>query len=160
MTETISSFYESVIELKKKYLPNAEIKIFYKRSDKISFRILIKEEFFIDVYRNTQTGRVDFTLIRYGTRIFEYDNSNGWHYHPVENPDTHIRCKELTVQEMFQNTLQIIKKCINLMFRNFNLCRVGIAHPTLLKVAEGLINIFYLILQKYVIQCISHRTCL
>jgi hypothetical protein len=51
---------------------------------------------------STQTVRLDFTTIKDDQRIFGYDNAGGWHYHPVENPDSHEPCPKPTLGEIFE----------------------------------------------------------
>lgn len=107
---TIDEFLEDIKRLKHKFLLKAKIEEIYKRIDKISLRILLRQDLFIAVYYNTQSKRMDFSLINHESRVFGYDNAGGWHYHPVEDPESHKECEEPSLEEMFQKTAQIISK--------------------------------------------------
>ncbi len=110
MDESIKVFYKKIKELMIIHLPKAELKDVYKRIDKVSLRILIDKDLFVDIYSNTQTSRIDFTLVNHETRIFGYDNAGGWLYHPLKDPDSHIRCDKITLEEMFQEVSNIVKE--------------------------------------------------
>lgn len=45
---------------------------------------------FIDVFYNSHTSTIAYTLIENEKRIFGVDNTGGWHIHPFENPEEHI----------------------------------------------------------------------
>jgi len=49
---------------------------------------------FIEAFFNEATQRVAFARIREGNRIFGADNTGGWHWHPIEAPEEHIRTDE------------------------------------------------------------------
>ncbi|MDY7034149.1 MAG: hypothetical protein SVY10_19870, partial [Thermodesulfobacteriota bacterium] len=60
------------------------------------------------------TNRRSYSLIYKGNRIFGFDNYRFWHYHPVEEPNTHVSCKEPSASF----TIQEIRKAIEIKKRN------------------------------------------
>jgi len=105
----IEDFLNDLEVLKDELLPDATIEIVYKRIDAVSLRLWITNALFIDVYANTETKRYDFSLIRENKRIFGFDNLGGWHYHPLDKLEDHIKCKEPSLLNMFKETTKVIK---------------------------------------------------
>ena len=107
MFSNIENFLQELHNLQTKLLPTAQIKIVYKRINKVSLRIKTTTNLFIDVYVNTETNRYDFSLIKGNKRIFGFDNLGEWHYHPLNNPDTHINCKEPSLKHILKKISRI-----------------------------------------------------
>jgi hypothetical protein len=57
----------------------------------LRLRAYLTDESFIEAFFNTATQKVAFARIRDGERIFGADNTGGWHWHPLDAPDEHIR---------------------------------------------------------------------
>ncbi len=106
--------FEKILEelnsLADNFFPSSDLEVFYKRLDKISLRIVISSELFIDVYANTDTGRYDFSLIHKEKRIFGYDNLHGWHCHPLQNPEEHFECGKPQLQQIFKEIAEIVEE--------------------------------------------------
>ncbi|MBI4379361.1 MAG: hypothetical protein HY578_09725 [Nitrospinae bacterium] len=102
MFTDIEDFLKELISLQHELLSGYRIDIVYKRIDKISLRIPIISTLFIDIYANTDTKRYDFSLIKDNKRIFGYDNLGGWHYHPLNKPDNHIKCKKPSLRHILK----------------------------------------------------------
>ncbi len=109
MSPDIDSFLREIKTLKDELFPEAKIEITYKRIDKISLRIITAPSSLLDIYVNTETGRYDFALIKKDKRIFGYDNLGGWHYHPYNNPETHIECNEPDIKHVFKEMARFLK---------------------------------------------------
>jgi hypothetical protein len=107
--DTIDDFILELTLLKEKHIFNSQIKIIYKRLDKVSLRIIIINSLFIDIYYNQDNKRFDFSLINQGNRIFGYDNLQNWHFHPFNEPNKHISCEEPTLEQIFIETIAIVK---------------------------------------------------
>jgi hypothetical protein len=41
-------------------------------------------------------------------RVFGYDTLNGWHYHPVDNPDLHLNCEQPTLRRIMEETAAVV----------------------------------------------------
>lgn len=57
----------------------------------INLRVNVTLGGFIDVFYNELTGTTAFALIVGDRRVFGADNAGGWHVHPFESPEQHIR---------------------------------------------------------------------
>ncbi len=108
MYENIDNFIEELKALSHEYLPESEIETIYKRTGKVSLRIVITTYFFIDVYANIESNRYDFSLIKDNERIFGYDNLETWHYHPLNKQNVHIVIEEPTLSQIFYETAKVI----------------------------------------------------
>lgn len=109
MFADIDAFIEELQSLKQKLLPESEIEINYRRIDKISLRITIGSDLFIDIYANTESNRYDFSLINSNSRIFGYDNLGGWHCHPLNKQAEHVPCKEPLLAEIMKEFADILR---------------------------------------------------
>ncbi len=72
----------------------------------LRLRAYLIDESFIETFFNEATQKVAFAHIRDGKRIFGADNTGGWHWHPIDAPETHFPAKE---QVSFSAFLQQIK---------------------------------------------------
>jgi len=61
------------------------------RATSINIRVNVIGGGFIDVFYNEHTGTTAFALIMADQRAFGADNTGGWHIHPFENPEQHLR---------------------------------------------------------------------
>ncbi len=110
MFTAIDDFLRELDTLRQELLPTSRIEIAYKRIDKASLRIIIIKNLFIDVYGNIDTGRYDFSLIKNSKRIFGYDNLGGWHYHPLNKSDEHVKCKEPSLKQILKEIAAVVQK--------------------------------------------------
>jgi hypothetical protein len=61
----------------------------------VKIRELLYADAHIDVYFNERNGTVAYALIEQGMRIYGADNAGaGWHVHPFDDPDSHLRLSE------------------------------------------------------------------
>lgn len=56
----------------------------------LNIRAYITDGSFVDVFYNQLTGRTTYAQIREERRIFGADNKQGWHWHPRQDPASHI----------------------------------------------------------------------
>jgi hypothetical protein len=56
----------------------------------LCLRAHLTGEVFIDAFQNEATDKTSFALIREDQRIFGADNTGGWHWHPFEDPESHL----------------------------------------------------------------------
>jgi hypothetical protein len=68
---------------------------------------------FLQIYYNSETGTIAFSLIEKENRIWgiDYDYLRGWHLHPLENPDDHVRIKQKTVKEIIADFAGAWQSC-------------------------------------------------
>lgn len=59
----LSEFERQLLQLKDRFFPGAEIRNLSRRLNAIKLRLHITDKVFIDVYFNTDSGRLDFTTI-------------------------------------------------------------------------------------------------
>ena len=62
---------------------------------------------FIEAFYNQATGKTAFALIQANQRILGADNTGSWHWHPRENPDSHIPINQVIT---FAEFLQEVEK--------------------------------------------------
>ena len=75
----------------------------------VKIRVLLVADAFVDIYYNPETNRCSFTLIFTDQRIYGADNAFiGWHIHPLEDPDQHIRAQEV----LFADFLAVVEEWI------------------------------------------------
>ncbi len=67
----------------------------------VRLRILLSNLSFVDVYYNQKSGKTAFAQVQKSDRIFGADNTHGfWHWHPREDPASHVAAKsEISFEE-------------------------------------------------------------
>jgi hypothetical protein len=73
-------------------------------------RLSIGEVLFIAIYFNAMNERQSFSLVSGGRRIFGYDQVKTWHKHPFESPDEHVSCDEPSLNLIFGELAEIIRR--------------------------------------------------
>ena len=78
----------------------------------VRIRLNMEGERLIDIFRNFETGTISYTLIESDERIYsiDYDSIRGWHYHPIENPETHEECGSKKFSEFIEKVEENIDK--------------------------------------------------
>jgi len=76
----------------------------------VKSRIFLIDTSFVEVYYNFENGKASFALIKNNKRIFGADNLGFWHIHPFNNPERHLRCDEIGIEDF-------IKKIKNNFFK-------------------------------------------
>jgi hypothetical protein len=113
MFPNIELFLSDLRKLTHELFPDARLEIIYSRLDKLSLRLMIDFELFIDIYFNVESRRFDFSLIAAGNRVFGYDNLKSWHYHPFDDPDSHVHCEEPELRLILEETARVIASVKN-----------------------------------------------
>jgi hypothetical protein len=108
MFASLDAFMKEFRKLKEEFFGDARLEIGYSRMDKSSLRLVLDVELFIDIYFNSESLRLDFTLIMGSRRVFGYDNLKGWHYHPVDNPDLHVNREQPTLRRIMKETTEAV----------------------------------------------------
>lgn len=67
-------------------------------------RVILRKNRFLQVYFNEETGTIAFALIEEGKRLWgiDFDNTKGWHLHPVGNPEGHHNISFMTVEDIMK----------------------------------------------------------
>jgi hypothetical protein len=68
----------------------------------IKGRVLLENNFFLQVYFNASTETTAFALIEEEKRKWgiDFDSIRGWHLHPAESPDDHLIIEPKTIKEI------------------------------------------------------------
>ena len=64
---------------------------------------------FLQIYFNSQTGTIAFSLIKEDSRIWgvDFDYLRGWHLHPVDKPESHILIKQKSIKEIIADFTKV-----------------------------------------------------
>jgi len=100
---------DEIIKTIKKEFPHAELAVHERRATILEIRATVEKGIFIEIYANFLTNKRSYSLIHGSDRVFGYDNYRFWHYHPAENPNTHISCKEPSISFAIQQIRKVIE---------------------------------------------------
>jgi len=98
-----------LIELQKqhrRFFPEAPVVYLEELPFYIKARIVLDEDYFIEVRFNARNGKKSYAVVRGGKRIAGFDNLDGWHIHPFGKPETHARVSEPSLADVFHYFLQ------------------------------------------------------
>jgi len=64
---------------------------------------------FLQIYFNSQTGTIAFSLIREDRRIWgiDFDYLRGWHLHPVDKPEGHMLINRKNIKEIIADFAEV-----------------------------------------------------
>lgn len=110
MSLSVEAFYEKLQSLVQQHFPTAKLEPKEINPLRLKVRIILSEMVFIDVFYGRRKNRVDFALIREERRIFGIDNLQGWHRHPLEAPESHVKMKEPSMEDIFTELAQLLKQ--------------------------------------------------
>ncbi len=99
MTFTADEWLSQVQESIAKYFPKIEPRIEIVRHTRVTIRFDLNDVTFVALFFREETERVDYALIVKDQRVFGIDNLDGWHIHPLRNPDLHEACDEVAPSE-------------------------------------------------------------
>lgn len=79
------------------------------------YRLIVREDFYIQIYVNVRNGTHGFALVQKGERLYGRDSENWrWHRHPVEDPNAHDfsaeGVKEVSVEEFLREVQGILAR--------------------------------------------------
>lgn len=75
--DPVEEYLSQIRSLSRQYFTKSILKVNYLRLNRISARIEIEKDLFIDLYYNAESERKDYSLIRNGKRILGWDNLGG-----------------------------------------------------------------------------------
>ena len=76
----------------------------------LNLRVPLATGEFIDVFYNEISGTVAYALIKDRRRIYGADNTDGWHFHPFDDPHQHIPLLQpLTFAEFLTAVEEFVK---------------------------------------------------
>jgi len=79
--------------------PKIEPRIEIVRHTRVTIRFDLNDVTVVALFFREETERVDYALIVSDQRVFGIDNLDGWHIHPLGNPEAHESCDEMTPLE-------------------------------------------------------------
>jgi hypothetical protein len=102
-------FLKLVIDVCVNYSFITSVEILLLDEPILKVRAIVNENIFVNVFYNASTRKYSYALIKDGKRIFGYDNLKGWHKHPFEDPNNHLKCDEPTLEDIFKEVEKIFK---------------------------------------------------
>jgi len=106
----LNKLKEELLRSLRERFPDAMIESKEKRSVVFELRAYVGEDTFIEAYANGLTGKRSFALIAKNERISGYDNYKFWHYHPPDNPNSHIPCDEPSIDSVISSLKDVMEK--------------------------------------------------
>lgn len=86
----IDSILKEVAEVQSSSCLIAQMEILEHEKTFLKVRLFLKEELYVQIYRNDEYNTTNFVLILYDERIYARDEIRGsWHRHPENNPHLH-----------------------------------------------------------------------
>jgi len=75
-------------------------------------RAYFQEYLFLAFYYNQSSETQAFALVRNGQRIWgiDYDTIRGWHEHPLNLPDQHVKIVSQSVSDVIQQLREILSR--------------------------------------------------
>jgi|GEM_PF-1266264 len=99
MTVTADEWLSEVRGAITQYFPKIEPRIEIVRHTRVTIRFDLNDVTVVALFFREETERVDYALIVSDQRVFGIDNLDGWHIHPLGNPEAHESCDEMTPLE-------------------------------------------------------------
>ena len=107
---SLSSFRDQILNLFGKRFSGVDFAINERRSAILEIRVIFAHETFMEIYANAVTGKKSFTVIKNGKRIWGYDNYRYWHHHPLDKPESHVRCNEPSLNKIVDELRTVFTK--------------------------------------------------
>ncbi len=81
----------------------------------LSGLIGLKKNYSLSVFYNQLYVIISFSLIYQNNRVWGLDRDNriGWHIHPIENPDNHVKIKDMKIGEIIFTVRDVLDKLTN-----------------------------------------------
>ena len=95
-------FLRQIIAEQTRFFPGARLAIMERLPFYLKVRIGISKNQFIEIRANSRNRRQSFVLVDDGKRIAGFDNLNGWHAHPFENPSAHHKISPPSLLKIFR----------------------------------------------------------
>ncbi len=100
----METFLKNLKKSLKKNFPGYRIEYLIRTFQSLKANIHLEENYFISIRYNARNERIDVALISNNRRIFGYDNLKKWHFHPYENPPTHVPCQIPSIDKILSDT--------------------------------------------------------
>ena len=91
------------------FFPDTKLVVLERLPFYIKIRIEFKKNLFIEVRYNANGRRWSYVLVKNGVRLAGFDNLDGWHIHPKENPLAHKKITAPTLEQVFIYFSQLVK---------------------------------------------------
>ena len=78
----------------------------------INLKLVMDNELFIQTYGNIAKNKLNLALVFKQRRLYGYDSEGGeYHYHPFDNPDTHIFVNDKkTILEFVKESIRFLEE--------------------------------------------------
>jgi hypothetical protein len=106
---SFSEFRAQLLAALGMYLPAARVQVQERRTVILEVRAQIEDALFFEVYYNDLTGKVAYTLVHRGQRVFGYDNYRFWHCHPLGQPVDHVACEAPEVDTVLAQVRVVVE---------------------------------------------------
>ena len=108
ITLSTREFYQKLLENLNQHFPKYTINLIELNSLRFKARIH-HAPLFLDVFYAANTGKISFAIIQNNQRVLGFDNLNGWHVHPFEDPNQHVPIPEPSLDHIIKECSNIIK---------------------------------------------------
>jgi hypothetical protein len=108
----VSQFHHRVLEELSK-LPFVERFDFQTEVFILKGKVFLNLKHFLQIYFNSHTGTIAFSLIEKKKRIWgiDFDYLRGWHLHPEKNPEDHIIIEQKSIKEIIEAFADVWQSC-------------------------------------------------
>ncbi|MBI2122037.1 MAG: hypothetical protein HYT98_02840 [Candidatus Sungbacteria bacterium] len=106
----IGNFREEITSEKERIFSDARLVILEELPFYLKMRIILDEQTFVEVRRNSGSRRESMVLVRDNKRIAGFDNLGGWHIHPCGLADTHRKIIKPSTRFIFEHLAECYRK--------------------------------------------------
>jgi len=109
MPEDIETIFEEIQTAADSKIFVQELQVISMGKKTLKVHLIISEELKIQIYLNTKTNNKNYVLLLGHERIYGKDRyRDGWHKHPVENPQRHEECEETNISDFLDEIEEIL----------------------------------------------------
>lgn len=98
----IEEFLAETRKQQQRFFPEAPLVYLDELPFYVKARVVLHENYFVELRFNARNGRKSYALVRGGRRIAGFDSLVGWHIHPFGKPETHTRISEPSLADAFR----------------------------------------------------------
>ncbi|TSC76788.1 MAG: hypothetical protein G01um101429_1117 [Parcubacteria group bacterium Gr01-1014_29] len=98
----IEKILQDIEKQRERFFPEAPLVVLERFPFYIKIRIEFKKGLFIEIRYNANGKRWSYVLVKDNKRVAGFDNLDGWHIHPKENPSAHKKITAPTLGYVFE----------------------------------------------------------
>jgi hypothetical protein len=91
------AFYQELLDNLNAHFPPYPSRVIELNNLRLKARIH-HAPLFLAVFYAANTGKISVAILHNNQRVLGFDNLNGWHVHPFENPDHHVPIPEPSLE--------------------------------------------------------------